>query len=89
MKALVFLGDSRSEVREFPDPKPGSGEVLVRMKVSGVCGSDLKLTHPPWLAMCEGWARTTTVASWKRKILPDADRLCDRPSIRRGASISQ
>ncbi|OIO01257.1 hypothetical protein COY52_04505 [Candidatus Desantisbacteria bacterium CG_4_10_14_0_8_um_filter_48_22] len=42
MKALVLLGDSRSEVREFPDPKPGPGEVLVRIKVSGVCGSDLK-----------------------------------------------
>jgi len=41
LKALVFLGDSRSEVREFPDPRPGPGEVLVRMKVSGICGSDL------------------------------------------------
>ena len=43
MRGVVFLGDRRAEVREFPDPEPGPGEVVVRMKASGLCGSDLHL----------------------------------------------
>ena len=43
MKGVVFIGDSRLELREFPDPVPGPGEVVVEIKASGMCGSDLKL----------------------------------------------
>ncbi len=43
MRGVVFPGDRRAEVREFPDPVPGPGEVVVRMKASGLCGSDLHL----------------------------------------------
>jgi len=43
MRGVVFLGDRRAEVREFPKPEPGPGEVVVRMKVAGLCGSDLHL----------------------------------------------
>ena len=43
MRGVVFLGNRKLEVREFPDPKPGPGEVVVAMKASGMCGSDL---HP-------------------------------------------
>ena len=28
-------------VREFPDPTPGTGEVVLQIKASGMCGSDL------------------------------------------------
>lgn len=41
MKGVVYLGESEVEVREFPTPEPGPGEVLVEMKVAGLCGSDL------------------------------------------------
>lgn len=41
MRGVVFLGDRRAEVCEFPDPQPGWGEVVVRLKASGLCGSDL------------------------------------------------
>ncbi len=41
MRGVVFLGDRRAEVREFPDPQPGWGEVVVRLKAGGLCGSDL------------------------------------------------
>lgn len=41
MRGVVFLGDRRAEVRDFPNPEPGPGEVVVRLKVSGLCGSDL------------------------------------------------
>ena len=42
MKGVVFLGDRRLELREFPDPTPGPGEVVLEIKASGMCGSDLK-----------------------------------------------
>jgi threonine dehydrogenase-like Zn-dependent dehydrogenase len=42
MRGLVFLGDQQVELREFPDPKPGPGEVVVAMRASGMCGSDLR-----------------------------------------------
>src|SRR5690606_19293930 len=42
MKAAVFAGDRRVELCEFPDPTPGPGEVVLEIKASGMCGSDLK-----------------------------------------------
>jgi threonine dehydrogenase-like Zn-dependent dehydrogenase len=38
---LVLLGDRRVEIREYPDPRPGSGEVLVRIARASVCGTDI------------------------------------------------
>ena len=42
MKAAVFAGDRRVELRDFADPTPGPGEVVLEIKASGMCGSDLK-----------------------------------------------
>jgi D-arabinose 1-dehydrogenase-like Zn-dependent alcohol dehydrogenase len=42
MKAVVLPGDRKVEIREFPDPTPGPGEVVLEIKASGMCGSDLK-----------------------------------------------
>ena len=42
MKAVVFLGNRQLELQEFPDPSPGPGEVVIEIKASGMCGSDLK-----------------------------------------------
>jgi hypothetical protein len=41
MKGVVFLGDRRLELREFPDPTPGARDVILEIKASGMCGSDL------------------------------------------------
>ena len=41
MRGVVFLGDRRLELREFPDPTPGPREVVLEIKASGMCGSDL------------------------------------------------
>ena len=41
MRGVVFLGDRMLEVRELPDPTPGPGEVVIAMRASGLCGSDL------------------------------------------------
>jgi threonine dehydrogenase-like Zn-dependent dehydrogenase len=43
MRGIVFLGNRKLEVQEFPDPTPGPGEVVLAIKASGMCGSDL---HP-------------------------------------------
>jgi threonine dehydrogenase-like Zn-dependent dehydrogenase len=42
MKGVVFTGDRRVELREVDDPTPGQGEVVLEIKASGMCGSDLK-----------------------------------------------
>jgi len=41
MKGIVFTGNRGVEVRDFPVPEPGHGEALIRIKASGICGSDL------------------------------------------------
>ena len=47
MRGAVFLGDRKVELRSFPDPTPGPGEVVIQMKASGMCGSDLKFYRSP------------------------------------------
>src|SRR5262245_57787952 len=42
MRGALFLGNRRVEIRNFPDPTPGPGEVVLELKASGMCGSDLK-----------------------------------------------
>ncbi len=41
MKALVYTGTSQLEYRSEPDPIPESGEALIRVQASGICGSDM------------------------------------------------
>ena len=52
MKGVVYLGDSKVEVRDFPRPEPGLGQVVTEMKVAGLCGSDLHKYHSS-----QKWAR--------------------------------
>jgi threonine dehydrogenase-like Zn-dependent dehydrogenase len=47
MRGIVFTGDRQLEIRDFPDPAPGPGEVVLEIKASGMCGSDLKFYRPP------------------------------------------
>src|SRR6516164_377055 len=41
MKGVVFIGDRKLELRDFPDPTPGPRDVVLEIKASGMCGSDL------------------------------------------------
>ena len=41
MRGVVFTGDRKLEIREFPDPVAGPGEAVIKMGASGICGSDL------------------------------------------------
>ena len=42
MRGVIFLGERKLQLAEFPDPVPGPGDVIVEIKASGMCGSDLK-----------------------------------------------
>ena len=42
MRGVTFLGDRKLELAEFPDPTPGPRDIVVEIKASGMCGSDLK-----------------------------------------------
>ncbi len=47
MTGVVLPGNRQLELREFPVPEPGHGQVLVRMKASSLCGSDLRAIYRP------------------------------------------
>ena len=46
MRAMILqqvapISDSPLELREVPDPKPGEGQVRVRVRCCGICRTDL------------------------------------------------
>jgi len=43
MRALIFEGPNRLSLREIPRPEPGDGEVLIRVHVAAICGSDVRI----------------------------------------------
>lgn len=47
MRGVVFLGDRKLTLAEFPDPSPGPGDVIVGVRASGMCGSDLHTYRAP------------------------------------------
>ena len=45
MIGAYLPGNSTTELREIPVPDPGHGEVLLRMKASTICGSDIRCIY--------------------------------------------
>ena len=43
MKAAVVYGPSDIRIAEVPTPRPGPGEVLIRVRGSGICATDVKI----------------------------------------------
>ena len=43
MQGAVLVGPERIEVREVPVPRPGPGEVLLRIEAATTCGTDVKV----------------------------------------------
>lgn len=41
MRALVYNGPWDMTLQELPQPRPGPGEVLLRIRTVGICGSDV------------------------------------------------
>lgn len=47
MRGVVLLGEGELAVKDFSDPMPGRGEVVVRTKAAAICGSDIHMYHSP------------------------------------------
>ncbi len=45
MLGVYLPGDSTAVLKEVPIPKPGIGEVLLKVKASGICGSDIHFIY--------------------------------------------
>lgn len=43
MKAAVFLGNNKIEIRDLPIPEVGPNDILIKVKASGVCGTDVHI----------------------------------------------
>ena len=41
MRAAVYMGARRFEIQELPVPVPGPGNVLVKVRYCGICGTDV------------------------------------------------
>jgi len=45
MKAVVLHGADDMHVEAWPRPAPGQGEVLLKVEVASICGTDVKVLH--------------------------------------------
>jgi threonine dehydrogenase-like Zn-dependent dehydrogenase len=45
MMGAVLPGNSTVELRDFPIPEPGHGQVLIKTKSSTICGSDIRAIY--------------------------------------------
>ena len=47
MKALVKYdaAPGNMEIRDVPEPSAGPGQIKIKVKVAGICGSDLHIYH--------------------------------------------
>jgi L-iditol 2-dehydrogenase len=43
MRGAMLLGPERIEVRDLPVPRPGPGEILLRIEAATTCGTDVKV----------------------------------------------
>jgi (R,R)-butanediol dehydrogenase/meso-butanediol dehydrogenase/diacetyl reductase len=43
MKAALVKSDGSLEVRDYPNPEPGPGDLVVKVAYCGICGSDIHL----------------------------------------------
>src|SRR5690625_3886325 len=45
MNGVTLPGNSDVKISEYPVPTPGPGQALVKVRASGLCGSDLKFIY--------------------------------------------
>jgi len=72
MKAAVLVGFNKPLViRDVPTPKPGPGEVLVRVAATGICHSDLHTLKGEWFPVSEGFILGHEISGWVEDFGPD------------------
>ena len=69
MKALVYHGADDLRLEERPDPEPGLGEAVLRVRACGICGTDLRIAsgshraYPPGTVRVPGHEIAGTVVA--------------------------
>ncbi len=59
MRGVLLPGNRQVVVQHFPDPRPGPGQVVIKMRVAAICGSDLHL-----------YRATPEEQKWREGIIP-------------------
>lgn len=57
MKAAVFVGKQTIELEERPIPRAGARDVVIRVRVASICGTDLKIFNNGHFKIPEGTRR--------------------------------
>ncbi|TKG64925.1 alcohol dehydrogenase catalytic domain-containing protein [Prauserella endophytica] len=87
MRAVVLDGAGSIEVRELPDPEPGSGELVVAPAAVGICGTDLHLATGDYptgrFPVVPGHEFAGTVVSVGPGVsgFAEGDRVCVDPNV--------
>src|SRR5690625_5050608 len=84
MRAAVLYGPGDMRVEDKPVPRPGPGEVLVKVTVCGMCGTDLKIYDgnfpqtPPYGSYTPGheWAGVVVECGESVDEVAPGDRVC-------------
>ena len=62
MKAAIYKGKQRLSVEEVPTPEPGPGQLLVKVRYSAICGTDVHAflydVPPPGMVMGHEYSGT-------------------------------
>ena len=87
MKAVVLRGIDDLRLEDLPDPEPAANEVLIRVKASGVCGTDVHMWEGkndegtfPFIPGHE-WAGEVVEVGKDIKTLSVGDRVAGEPFI--------
>ena len=63
MRAAVYKGEQVLQVEELPDPTPGPNQVVMRVKYSAICGTDVHAFMYDLAQPGAGWAMNTPESS--------------------------
>ncbi|GAB4085129.1 erythritol/L-threitol dehyrogenase [Myceligenerans cantabricum] len=89
MRAVICHAPGDYRMQEVPVPRPGPGEVLVRVEAVGICASDLKCYHgaPKFWgdANRPAWAETEVVPG--HEFVGEVVSLDDEAARRRGVAV--
>lgn len=85
MRAVVFLGAGEIELQQRPDPQPAPDGVVIRVRASGMCGSDLHHLNGPRRTVeeqvIEGHEPCGVVESVGEAVRPGEARVGDRVMV--------
>ena len=94
MYGAVYEGNRTIALHEFPDPEPGPGEVVIAVRASGLCGSDLNYYRGPapsaGAALCiAGHEPAGVVHAVGPGVLPEIASVGDRVMVHHYTGCSQ